>query len=104
MSGREQGSSTPLGGQYGEPVSTLISDFSHDGDGKYTLKFNSLDGSNQTSAIIYQQTSATNVETCWEFEFGTDESEAGEIRSACRNNMENKIINTKQEFSHSHSH
>lgn len=104
MSGREQGTITPLGGQYGEPISTLISDFSYDGDGKYTLKFNALDGSNQTSSIIYQQTSTTPVETCWEFEFRTNESQVGEVRSACRNNMESKGSNKKKSFVHNHAH
>lgn len=100
MNGREQGTETPLGGQYGEPVSTMITGFSDDGNGQYTLTFNALDGSDQTSSIIYSKASQAATETCWNFEFRTDENQAGEIHTACREDTQSSTASIESGFTH----
>ncbi|MBE9136407.1 hypothetical protein IQ254_04185 [Nodosilinea sp. LEGE 07088] len=71
---------SPLGGSYGEPVSTLITDFEKNEDGDYRLAFDSLTTSGVTSSILYRQTS----EDCWEFEYQTVAGESGQTTEACR--------------------
>ncbi|MEM7760793.1 MAG: YHYH protein [Cyanobacteria bacterium P01_A01_bin.40] len=75
-----QGRSNPLGGKYGEPVSTLITDFKKNEDGEYRLAFNSLITPGVTSAILYRQTS----EACWAFEYQTIAGDKGQTTEACR--------------------
>jgi len=69
MAGREQGAAVPSGGQYGEPVTTLVTDFVHDDAGEYTLTYQAIDGRGVSSELVYRQVSETASETCWEFEF-----------------------------------
>ncbi|MEO0406431.1 MAG: YHYH protein [Cyanobacteria bacterium P01_A01_bin.135] len=74
-----QGTPNPLGGSYGEPVSTLITNFEQTDD-EYRLAFDSLTASGATSAILYRQSSAD----CWEFEYQTVAGESGQTTEACR--------------------
>ena len=74
-----QGKPNPLGGSYGEPVSTLITDFNKNENG-YRLAFDSLTTPGATSAILYRQIS----EDCWEFEYQTVAGEPGQTTEACR--------------------
>ena len=104
LNGRAQGTETPLGGEYGEPVSTVITGFTDDGNDQYTLTFNALDGSNQTSALIYSLASRSATETCWTFEFRLNENETGEIRTACREDMQSSSIDSQSAFAHGHAH
>ncbi|MGD1918258.1 MAG: YHYH protein [Pleurocapsa sp.] len=69
----------PLGGSYGEPASTLITDFEENEDG-YRLAFDSLTTPGVTSAILYRQISVD----CWEFEYQLVAGETGETTEACR--------------------
>jgi len=71
---------SPLGGSYGEPVSTMITDFEEIEEGAYRLTFESLDSPNTTSSVLYRQTS----EDCWEFEYQTVTGESGQTTEACR--------------------
>ncbi|MGB7086749.1 MAG: YHYH protein [Phormidesmis sp.] len=71
---------SPLGGSYGEPVSTLITDFESSENGEYRLAFESLTTPGVTSAILYRQTSST----CWEFEYQQAAGESGQTIEACR--------------------
>lgn len=75
-----QRTSSPLGGSYGEPVSTLITDFEKNENGAYRLAFDSLTTSGVTSAILYRQSS----EACWVFEYQLVAGERGETKEACR--------------------
>ncbi|NJK38828.1 MAG: aminotransferase class V-fold PLP-dependent enzyme [Oscillatoriales cyanobacterium RM2_1_1] len=75
-----QRTASPLGGSYGEPVSTLITDFEEIEDGEYRLTFNSLTTSGVTSSILYRQTS----EDCWVFEYQPVAGERGQTTKACR--------------------
>lgn len=105
MRGREQGLETPLGGQYGEPVQTVMREFSSDGNGQYTLKFDAVDGSsNPTNSIIYSQASTSATETCWSFEYRTNENQAGETYTACRDNLDISAFNNQVSFEHNHVH
>ena len=74
-----QSKPSPLGGSYGEPVSTLITDFEENEDG-YRLAFDSLTTPGVTSAILYRQTSAD----CWTFEYQLVVGEPGQTTEACR--------------------
>ena len=74
-----QRKSSPLGGRYGEPVSTVITDFEKNENG-YRLAFNSITTPGVTSAILYHQTS----ESCWEFEYQLVAGEEGQTTEACR--------------------
>ena len=78
-----QGTPSPLGGSYGEPVSTLITDFEENENGEYRLAFDSLTTSGATSAILYRQTS----EACWVFEYQTVAGETGQTVEACRHQL-----------------
>jgi len=71
---------SPLGGSYGEPVKTLITDFEKNANGEYRLVFNSLTTPGVASAVLYRQT----TESCWEFEYQLVEGEEGETTEACR--------------------
>ncbi|MGD1928574.1 MAG: YHYH protein [Leptolyngbyaceae cyanobacterium] len=71
---------SPLGGSYGEPVSTLLTDFEENGNGEYRLAFDSLTTPGATSAIVYRQTSAD----CWEFAYQLVAGETGQTTEACR--------------------
>ncbi|MEO1353879.1 MAG: hypothetical protein AAFW84_34855, partial [Cyanobacteria bacterium J06635_15] len=71
---------SPLGGSYGEPVSTLITDFEQNEEGAYHLAFNSLTTPGVTSTILYRQT----TEACWEFEYQPVGGERGQTIEACR--------------------
>lgn len=71
---------SPFGGSYGEPVSTLITDFEAIEDDVYRLTFNSLTTSGATSAVLYRQTS----EDCWTFEYQTVVGETSQTTEACR--------------------
>ena len=104
LNGRAQGTETPLGGEYGEPVNTVITGFTDDGSDQYTLTFNALDGGDQTSALIYSLTSTSATETCWTFEFRLDENETGEIRTACREDMQSSSVESQSAFTHGHAH
>jgi|GEM_PF-2212259 len=84
MDGREQGLATPLGGEYGEPVNTLVTAFKLNDDGSYQMEFNNLTNSSQTSSVIYRKSSTG--ENCWEFEFRKNKDQTGEVQVACRNN------------------
>jgi len=84
MSGREQGVTTPLGGEFGEPVSTLVNSFSLNNDGSYQMEFNALSANTGTSSVIYRKSST--LDNCWEFEFRVDKDQRGVIQTACRNN------------------
>lgn len=75
-----QRTASPLGGSYGEPVSTLITDFEEIKDGEYRLTFNSLSKSGVKSSILYRQTS----EDCWVFEYQSVAGERGQTKEACR--------------------
>lgn len=75
-----QGTLNPLGSSYGEPVSTVITNFEKNENGEYRLAFNSLTKPGETSAILYRKTS----ETCWEFEYQTVAGEPGQTTEACR--------------------
>lgn len=75
-----QGTPNPLGSTYGEPVSTLIQDFENSEDGEYRMAFDSLTATEETSAILYRQTS----EDCWEFEYQQVAGESGQTTEACR--------------------
>ncbi|MEO1671451.1 MAG: YHYH protein [Cyanobacteria bacterium J06631_2] len=71
---------SPLGGSYGEPVSTEITDFEKNENGEYRLAFDSLTTPGVTSAILYRQT----TEACWEFEYQLVAGEQGQTTEACR--------------------
>ncbi|MEL7359202.1 MAG: YHYH protein [Cyanobacteria bacterium J06560_6] len=71
---------SPLGGSYGEPVSTLMTDFERNENGEYRLAFDSLTTPGVTSTILYRQVS----EGCWEFEYQLVEGERGQTVEACR--------------------
>ena len=75
-----QRTASPLGGQYGEPVTTLITGFEEGEEGEYRLTFNSLSNAEATSSIVYSQTS----ENCWTFEYQTVSGESGTTTDACR--------------------
>jgi len=75
-----QGTSSPFGGSYGEPVSTVITDFKKNEDGEYRLDFNSLTTPGVTSAIVYRKTS----EDCWVFEYQKVSGETVQTTQACR--------------------
>ena len=71
---------SPLGGSYGEPASTLITDFGKSENGEYRLVFDSLTTPGVTSTILYRETSSA----CWEFEYQQATGESGQITEACR--------------------
>ncbi|MEO0768264.1 MAG: YHYH protein [Cyanobacteria bacterium J06649_4] len=71
---------SPLGGRYGEPVSTMITDFEEIEEGVYRLAFDSLETPSVTSSVLYRQTS----EDCWVFEYQTVTGESGPTTEACR--------------------
>ena len=71
---------SPFGGSYGEPVSTLITEFEETADREYRLAFESLTTPGATSAVVYRQSSAA----CWEFEYQLVAGEAGQTTEACR--------------------
>lgn len=71
---------SPFGGSYGEPVSTLVTDFKQSEAGEYRLAFDSITTSGVTSAVVYRQTS----EDCWLFEYQTVAGEKGKTTEACR--------------------
>ena len=75
-----QRTASPLGGQYGEPVRTLITNFEEVEEGEYRLTFNSLTDSGSTSSILYRQTS----ESCWTFEYQAMTGETAQTTEACR--------------------
>lgn len=75
-----QRTESPLGGSYGEPVTTLITDFEKNENGEYRLAFDSLTTPGVTSAILYRQT----TETCWVFEYQLVAGEKGQTTEACR--------------------
>jgi len=103
MSGREQGVSTPLGGEYGEPVSTLINSFSLNDDGSYQMEFNAIAGSTGISSVIYRK--ASNSDNCWEFEFREDKDQSGVVQTACRDNSVSTSVQRKRiSAEHNHTH
>ncbi len=71
---------SPFGGSYGEPVSTLITNFEVDENGEYRMAFDSLTTPGETSAVVYSQISAG----CWLFESQLIAGEAGQTVEACR--------------------
>jgi hypothetical protein len=75
-----QRTSSPFGGSYGEPVSTVITDFKQNKDGEYRLAFNSLTTPGVTSTVVYRKTSSD----CWEFEYQKVAGETVQTTTACR--------------------
>ena len=75
---------SPLGGRYGEPVSTLITEFEKVEDGAYRLTFESLATSGEESSILYRQPS----EDCWTFEYQTVAGGSTQPTEACRHSHE----------------
>ena len=104
MNGREQRTESPLGGQYGEPASTLVTGFSVSDEGVYTLEFDALDSSGLTSWVIYSQSSTTDTGACWDFEFRVDASQPGELTTACREDVRETLINNVRSIEHNHVH
>lgn len=104
MEGREQGTAVPSGGQFGEPVTTLITDFVHGEDGEYTLKYQAIDGRSVSSELVYRQVSDADDEVCWEFEFRTTEGQAGQVQTACRTNNLASPATAASSFEHGHVH
>ena len=80
-----QRTASPLGGSYGEPVRTLITNFEEVEEGAYRLTFNSLDASGGESSILYRQTS----DSCWTFEYQTVSGETDTTTEACRHTHNN---------------
>ena len=75
-----QRTNSPLGGSYGEPVSTLVTDFEKNENGEYRLAFNSLTTPEVTSVILYRQT----TEACWLFEYQPVAGKKEQTTEACR--------------------
>ncbi len=102
MPGREQGVASPFGGAFGEPVSTQITDFSKDASGEYRMEFAALDGSGNTSAILYRPVEGSG--NCWEFEFRTNKEEAGTVSTSCREDGATARSVSASSFVHTHDH
>jgi len=100
MSGRDQGLPTPIGGEYGEPVSTVVTNFVQNTDGSYQMTFDSLSNSANSSAIIYRN--QQDSENCWEFEYREDSQQTGQVISSCRN--ETNVPPPRVYPIHSHTH
>jgi len=84
MDGRKQRDPSPLGvGEFGEAVTTLITDYYVDGDGWHHLEFDSLSGSG-TSAIVYRESQSRSG--CWEFEHRLQADTPTDALVACRTN------------------
>lgn len=83
LSGREQGTENPYGGEFGEPTTTLVTDFYRDSDGAYHFEHESFTGSG-TSAVIYKLLDSES--NCWEFEYRADKDLGGVKETACRTN------------------
>jgi hypothetical protein len=81
LDGREQGNPGLYGGQVGEAIVTLITDFYIAADGWRHLEHQAFTGSG-TSAVIYRQSESGN--DCWDFEFREDVKVAGTMESYCR--------------------
>jgi len=81
LRGRDQGSPGIYGGQVGEPIDTLITDFYIDVDGWFHLEHQAFDGAG-TSAVIYRQ--SAEGDDCWDFEFREDVTVAGTLETYCR--------------------
>lgn len=75
-----QGTESPFGGSFGEPVSTLVTEFEENENGEYRLAFDSLTTPGETSAILYRQTS----DTCWEFDYQPVAGETVRTIETCR--------------------
>ena len=75
-----QRTSSPFGRSFGEPVSTLITDFKKSEDGEYRLDFNSSTTPGVTSTVVYRKTSSD----CWEFEYQKVTGETVKTTQACR--------------------
>lgn len=80
--GRAQGTAVPNGTLAGEPISTLVTDFTVETDGSRHLVFNSLTGTGSSKTSVVQ-TDTTN--DCWTFTFRNDENDAfGITEEYCR--------------------
>lgn len=77
---REQRTASPYGGQVGEPIETLVTNWYVDGDGWMHLEHESFDG-NGTSAIVYRQ---ADGDDCWDFDFREDARTADVFETYCR--------------------
>lgn len=80
MQGQDQGQPSPLGGQYGEPARTRVTDFHIDREGWRHMEFRSLFGSGM-SAVRYRPTARAG---CWEFDYRIDAGQPGERLTSCR--------------------
>jgi len=85
LTGRGQGTANPYGGQFGEPTTTLITDYYVDSSGTYHLEHEAFSGSTaDTSATIYYK--AETGDDCWVFEYREDVNTPGVTNTYCRNN------------------
>lgn len=102
LPGREQGVASPFGGQYGEPVNTEITSFSRDASGAYRMEFAAIDGSGNTSAILYRPVEGSD--NCWEFEFRINKDQPGTVNTSCRENSISVGSVNANSFVHTHDH
>lgn len=102
MSNRSQGTTSPFTGSFGEPATTVITDFEQKEDGSYQLEFNSLTSPGTTSALIY--TVDPSDPACWSFEYRTDKDVAGTTQTACRSDFVAPKAQGKMLLEHPHEH
>jgi len=78
---RRQREDSPYGGQVGEPISTLVTDFEQDGDGYFTLTHEAFQGDGYSAIRVRAQDDQPG---CYEFEFREDAEQAGVFQTHCR--------------------
>ncbi len=84
MDERRQGDAAPYGGEFGEPSTTVVTDFYQDEHGHYHLEHQAFDG-NGSSAVIYSPTETnSDKRECWNFEYREELSSAGSSQTVCR--------------------
>ncbi len=102
MTNRSQGTASPFGGEFGELLTTVVTNFVQTGDGSYRLEFDSAMENGVTSAVLYTQDASDP--SCWTFEYRTNVDEAGETQTACRSDYVAPQSVSSASFTHSHSH
>ena len=100
MTNRSQGTPSVFGGEFGEPLTTVVTNFVETGEGSYRLEFESASEPGVTSAVVYTQDPGDPA--CWTFEYRTNVNEAGETQSACRSDYVAPQGVSSSSFTHSH--
>jgi hypothetical protein len=78
---RRQREPSPYGGQVGEAISTLVTDFQKDDAGYFTLTHEAFEGDGYSAIRVRAQAGQPG---CYEFEFRADADEAGIFQTHCR--------------------